>query len=94
MIRFEWDEKKNLLNRTKHRVWFEEAQSVFDDPHARVFFDSDHSDHEDRFIIIGQDSATRLLIVVHCYRQADEAVRILSARKATRKEAKTYEERI
>ena len=94
MLRFEWDEQKNKRNRAKHKVWFEEAQSVFDDPRARVFYDEGHSDHEDRFVILGLGSAARLLVVAHCHREADSVVRIISARKATRKEAKTYEEGI
>ena len=94
MIRFEWDESKNRQNRTKHGVWFEEAQGVFDDLKGRVFFDPAHSEDEDRFIALGLSSAARLLVVVHCYRKADSIIRIISARKATRKETKTYEERI
>lgn len=94
MLRFEWDEQKNKLNRGKHRVWFEEAQTVFADPRARVFYDEAHSDHEERFVILGLSSAARLLIVVHSYREAAAIVRIISARKATRKEAKSYEEGI
>ncbi len=94
MLRFEWDEQKNRANRAKHKVWFEEAQTVFEDPRGRVFYDRDHSEDEDRFVVLGLSFATRLLIVVHCYREADSIVRIISARKATRKEAKTYEERI
>ena len=94
MLRFEWDEAKNTLNRAKHRVWFEEAQSVFDDPKARVFFDDAHSEAEDRFVILGMSAAVRVLVVVHCYREADSIIRIISARKATRREAKSYEEGI
>lgn len=94
MLRFEWDERKNKGNRAKHKVWFEEAQTVFEDSRARVFYDDDHSEREDRFVILGLSSAARLLVVVHCHREADEVVRIISARKATRKEAKTYEEGI
>ena len=72
----------------------EEAQSVFDDPNARLFADPDHSQEEDRFILIGLSSATRLLVVVHCYRESESMIRIISARRATKKEAKFYEEGI
>ena len=94
MLRFEWDERKNRQNRAKHKVWFEEAQTVFIDARARVFYDEDHSAEEERFVILGLSSAARLLVVVHCHREASSVVRIISARKATRKEAKTYEEGI
>jgi hypothetical protein len=94
MLRFEWDEVKNRANRQKHGVWFEEAQAVFDDPRARVFFDAEHSQEEDRLLILGLSNAARLLVVVHCYRRAASTIRIISARKATRKEAKTYEKGI
>jgi len=92
MLRFAWDERKNRANRTKHGVWFEEAQSVFDDPHARLFYDPEHSEREDRFILLGISSAARTLVVIHCYRQSDSMIRIISARKATRKEVRSYEE--
>jgi uncharacterized DUF497 family protein len=59
MLRFDWDERKNKSNRTKHGVWFEEAQSVFDDPRGRLFFDPEHSEVEDRFILLGVSSAAR-----------------------------------
>ena len=91
---FEWDEEKNLSNFHKHGVWFEEAQTVFYDCNARVFFDQDHSSSEDRFLIIGCSSAARILIVVHCYRSAEKEIRIISARKATKKERRDYEERV
>jgi uncharacterized DUF497 family protein len=94
MLRFDWHEQKNKSNRTKHGIWFEEAQSVFGDPHGRLFYDPEHSEHEDRFILLGMSSATRVLVVVHCYRNSDSEVRIISARKATRKEARFYEEGI
>jgi uncharacterized DUF497 family protein len=89
---FEWDEAKKRANRVKHG--FEEAQAVFDDSHARVFLDSAHSAAEDRFVIIGMSATARLLVVVHCFREADSIIRIISARKATRKEARTCEEGI
>ena len=90
MLRFDWDES----NRAKHGIWFEEAQSVFSDPHGRLFYDPEHSGHEDRFILLGMSSGARILLVVHCYRNSDSEVRIISARKATRKEVRFYEEGI
>jgi uncharacterized DUF497 family protein len=92
MLRFDWDERKNKANRTKHGVWFEEAQSVFSDPHLRVFQDPEHSEEEERFLLLGLSSAGRLLVVVHCYRESDSMVRIISARKAIKKEVRFYEE--
>lgn len=94
MLHFEWDESKNRANRRKHHVWFEEARAVFDDPFARVFFDPEHSEAEDRFVILGMSSAGRLLVVVHCHRKDDSVVRIISARRATKPEGRTYEEGI
>ena len=94
MLRFDWDERKNKRNRAKHDVWFEEAQSVFNDPYGRLFFDSEHSDEEDRFILLGVSHTGRVLIVVHCYKESDSLIRIISARKATKKEIRFYEEGI
>jgi uncharacterized DUF497 family protein len=94
MLRFEWDERKNSGNRSKHGVWFEEAQSAFRDPNARLFHDPEHSQDEDRFILIGLSSTARPLVVIHCYKESDSVIRIISARKATRKEFLFYEERI
>jgi uncharacterized DUF497 family protein len=94
MLRFDWDERKNRANRRKHGIWFEEAQSVFDDPRARLFHDPEHSEDEERFILLGMSFAARVLIVVHCYREQEQVVRIISARKATRKETGFYEEGI
>ena len=92
MLRFDWDERKNKVNRTKHGVWFEEAQSVFSDPCARLFHDPEHSEEEERFLLLGVGSAARLLVVVHCYRESDSVVRIISARKGVKKEVRFYEE--
>ena len=89
-ISFEWDEAKNTANIRKHRVSFEEAQSVFYDPYARVVSDNEHSVDEDRFIILGMSHALHILIVCHCYRENDEIVRIISARKANRSETSQY----
>jgi uncharacterized DUF497 family protein len=94
MLRFEWDETKNRANRRKHGIWFEEALSVFDDKNARLFYDPEHSENEERFLLLGMNSAERILVVVHCYRESDSLVRIISARKATRRESRFYEEGI
>ena len=92
LISFEWDEKKSKANLKKHKVSFEEAQTVFFDSSARMIFDPDNSAIEDRFILLGLSSALRLLTVVHCCRDNDrKAIRIISARKATRKEEQQYE---
>ena len=89
-ISFKWDRKKAKENLEKHNISFEEAQTVFYDPNARMIFDTEHSGDEERFIILGISSALRLLVVCHCYRENDMIIRIISARKATRKEQKQY----
>jgi uncharacterized DUF497 family protein len=94
MIRFEWDEKKNRANRKKHGVWFEEAQQVFDDPKALLFFDEEHSTKEGRFILLGMSGSARILVVVHCERESALVIRIISAREATAREVKNYEKGI
>ena len=94
MLRFDWDERKNRANRTKHGVWFEEAQTVFDDPRALLFPDPDHSKEEERFLLLGTSSVGRTLLVVHCFNESEELFRIISARRATTKEARIYEEGI
>lgn len=95
MLRFEWDERKNKSNRIKHGIWFEEAQAVFDDPRALLFDDPDHSGvEEERFLLLGMSSLARTLVIVHCYREKTSSIRIISARRATKKETKTYEEGI
>ncbi len=89
---FDWDEKKNRANQKKHRVSFEEAQTVFFDPLAMIASDPDHSASEDRFVAIGSSSNHRLLLVVHCYKEEDGLIRIVSARKVTQSERKQFEE--
>ena len=88
-LRFEWDPAKAAGNQ-KHGVSFEEAQSVFSDERARLIDDPDHSDEEERFILLGLSSSLRVLVVVHCYRSQGNAIRIISARKATREEQRYY----
>ena len=89
-LKFEWDENKNAINKNKHNITFEEAQTVFYDEMALVIDDPDHSELEDRFIILGQSSQAKLLVVCHCYRESDTVIRIISARKATKTESSQY----
>ncbi len=91
-IQFEWDTKKNEINKKKHKISFEEAQTVFYDPEALVIDDPEHSEQEDRFIILGLSKKTNLLVVCHCYRESDSIIRIISARKATTTETRYYHE--
>lgn len=88
---FEWDVRKDAANQRKHGVSFDEAKSVFTDDYARLIADPDHSDDEDRFILLGTSINARLLLVCHCIRDG-ESVRIISARRANRREAKVYQE--
>ena len=90
VLRFEWDSRKAAANLRKHGVSFEEARSVFFDEQARLIDDPDHSEQEDRFVLLGLSSALRLLLVCHCYRSEGEVIRIISARRATRTEVKFY----
>ncbi|MGB5540487.1 MAG: BrnT family toxin [Gammaproteobacteria bacterium] len=90
-LNFEWDRRKETANRKKHGVSFTEARTAFFDENARVIADPDHSDEEDRFILLGLSSQLRLLVVCHCYREAQDTIRIISARKATRSEQREYE---
>lgn len=89
-LRIEWDEQKAVANLKKHGVNFDDAKSVFSDERARLIDDPDHSDDEDRFVLLGMDSALRLLLVCHCYRSEGNVIRIISARKAIFKESKSY----
>jgi hypothetical protein len=88
-LSFEWDERKAVANAKKHGVSFEEAKSVFVDERAKLIDDPDHSDDEDRFVLLGLSGALRLLLVCHCYRGGD-VIRVISARKASTKESKSY----
>ncbi len=89
-IRFEWDDRKSKANKRKHKVSFEEAQSVFLDENAIRFFDPDHSENEDQFIMLGMSFSLRILLVCHCYRDDDSVIRIISARKADKQEQSGY----
>jgi uncharacterized protein len=89
-LRFEWDEKKNAANRRKHGISFAEARTAFLDEDARVIPDPEHSDEEERFVLLGLSISVRLLVVCHCYRQGGDVVRIISARKADCDEIEQY----
>ena len=90
-IQFEWDENKNRINQRKHGISFQKAKTVFYDEKALVIDDPEHSEQEDRFIILGLSNQANLLVVYHCYRASDTVIRIISARKATKTESKYYE---
>ena len=87
---FEWDDKKSASNERKHGVSFDEAKSIFTDQFARLIADPDHSDEEDRLILLGTSIHSRLLVVCHCIRMND-SIRIISARKADKQEREVYE---
>ena len=89
-LRFEWNDRKAAANLRKHGVGFDEAKSVFVDEKAKLIDDPDHSEVEDRFVILGFSSALRLLLVCHCYRSDGNVIRVISARKASAKESKSY----
>ena len=91
-LTFEWNKRKAAENKKKHGISFEEAQSAFLDENARVMPDPDHSDEENRFILLGLSIGLRLLIVCHCYREDDEVIRLISARKANTTEQRQYSE--
>lgn len=90
-IRFSWDPDKAKINEKKHGVSFEEAATIFYDDNARFDHDPDHSQDEDRFILLGMSVKFRILVVCHCYRSDDAEIRVISARKATKKEREQYE---
>ncbi|HKI02085.1 MAG TPA: BrnT family toxin [Thermoanaerobaculia bacterium] len=92
-LRFEWDKAKNDSNQSKHSVSFEEAQTVFSDEHALFVGDPDHSESEDRFLLLGLSSLLRTLVVCHCYRDQEDLIRIISARKANPEERALYNRR-
>jgi len=91
MIRFEWDPPKAAANLKKHHVSFDEAKSVFYDEFAVQFFDEEHSSGEERFLMLGMSSGAKLLIVCHCEREHGAVIRIISARKATKRESAFYQ---
>jgi len=93
-LRFDWDQAKDAANRRKHGVSFDEAASVFYDENALLLDDPDHSEEEDRFLLLGLSVRLRTLVVCHCYRAAEEVIRIISARRADRPEREEYHRRL
>lgn len=91
-LTFEWDPTKALSNVKKHGITFDEAKTVFDDDFARLLHDLDHSYKEERFILLGMSYTLKILTVVHCYRDEDGVIRIISARESTKNEARQYKE--
>ncbi|GHU18677.1 hypothetical protein FACS1894163_10960 [Spirochaetia bacterium] len=85
-----WDPDKEKINISKHKVSFDEAKSVFFDPNAKVIHDPDHSIDEERFIILGLSKKLNLLVVCHCYKENEDIIRIITARKATKQEMDQY----
>lgn len=90
MIEFEWNQRKSTSNLKKHGVSFEEAKSVFYDEFAIQYYDDEHSQQEDRFILLGMSIELDVLVVIHCEQDDGEVIRIISARKATKTERKHY----
>ena len=93
-IQFVWDETKAQTNLLKHKISFNEATSVFSDDNARLIYDPDHSLEEERFLLLGISYKLKILVVVHCMKDGDAEIRIISARKASKKEQKQYGEYI
>ena len=89
-IRFVWDDRKARSNLAKHGISFEEAQTVFLDEDARLIDDPDHSEGEERFVILGYSLRAKCLIVSHCYRDEESVIRLISARPATKQEERSY----
>ncbi len=89
-IAFEWDESKNKANLQKHGISFEEAESVFYDQYALLIADPDHSETEDRFLLMGLSAKLRLLLVCHCFEVDDGLIRVISCRKASKQEMSLY----
>ena len=89
-LKIEWDQRKAAANFRKHGVSFDEAATAFSDEHGRLINDPDHSVEEDRFILLAMSWSLRLVVVCHCYREASDVIRIISARKATKFERAQY----
>jgi hypothetical protein len=89
-LKFEWSKAKNATNQLKHGISFDEAQTVFFDEYATQFFDEEHSNDEERFIMLGMSHRARVLVVCHCERKGGNVIRIISARKATAREKSYY----
>jgi uncharacterized DUF497 family protein len=93
-LRFEWDPGKSRRNETRHGVSFDEAATVFTDDNALFMGDPEHSEDEDRFLLLGMSRAFRILLVCHCYREDDDLIRIISARRAAATERDEYLRRL
>jgi len=91
-IYFSWDSNKARANLIKHQISFDEAKTVFEDENARLILDPDHSEEEERFILLGLSVNAKILTVVHCYRYDELNIRIISARKSTKMEQEQYKE--
>jgi hypothetical protein len=91
-LKFEWDPDKASSNVKKYGVSFEEARTVFDDDFARMLQDPDHSQEEERFVLLGMSYTLKILTVVHCYRDEAGVIRIISARASTKNEERQYKE--
>lgn len=89
-MHFDWDENKNEINKKKHGISFEEASTAFFDDKAILFDDPEHSELEERFLLLGMTEKASICIVCHCYRESDAVIRIISARMATKKEEERY----
>ena len=89
-LKIEWDPRKARANKEKHKISFEEAATAFSDEVGLLIPDPDHSEDEDRFILLGMSWALRVLVVCHCYRESSSVIRIISARKATKAERAQY----
>jgi hypothetical protein len=89
-IKFDWDSRKAAANEKKHGISFEEARTVFFDENAKLIDDPDHSDDEDRFVLMGLSLSLKVVLVCHCYLEQENMIRIISARKATTHESKQY----
>jgi uncharacterized DUF497 family protein len=90
LLVFEWDKKKEKANIKKHGISFDEARTTFYDEKAIQFFDPDHSENEDRFILLGTSYKLNTLVICHCFKEDETVVRIISARKADQDESKAY----
>ena len=90
MLRFEWDPKKAVTHLRDHKVSFEDVQTTFADENAKLIDDPDHSEEEERFVLLGLSSSLRLLVVCHCYRADGNVIRIISAQKADASERRSY----
>lgn len=94
MYFFDWDENKNKINKNKHGITFEEASTVFFDERAILFDDPQHSEEEEIFLLLGMSESANVCMMCHCYKESDTVIRLISARKATKKEAERYVRRI